>query len=198
MGFEEDDYEEWEQLIPRQACFLKSSCLSEVSDDHTLTELQSSRKPGLRDHAEQAKCHVVCGEAPTAEAAPGSSPARPASGLTPDLVNQQVPFHTLPGQSVHTLKAEQHTQDNCLVQGLHFTGEEGLSDAEAVNKSWTGPYTYQPALSPSRLFLFKLLFSGPKLCQKHRLGGFVLFVYLPQSLILSTFWIYLEMVETEI
>ena len=39
-----------------------------MPDDHTLTDTQSSWKPGLRDHAERAEHHVVCGLAAAPEA----------------------------------------------------------------------------------------------------------------------------------
>ena len=45
-----------------------------MPDDHTLTDMQSLWKPGLRDHAERAERHVVCGLAAAPEARQNSKP----------------------------------------------------------------------------------------------------------------------------
>lgn len=106
-----------------------------MSEDHTLADVQGSWKPGLRDHAERAEHHVVCGQAAaTAEAAPGSSSERQTSGPTPDLVNQKVKLHRMPRQSACTFVSEKQRLENHLVQRLPFTDEERLRDVSAVTE----------------------------------------------------------------
>lgn len=111
-----------------------------MSEDHTLADVQSSWKPGLRDHAERAEHHVVCGQAAaTAEAAPGSSSERQTSGPTPDLVNQKVKLHRMPRQSACTFMSEKQRLENHLVQRLPFTDEERLRDVSAVTEQGLVP-----------------------------------------------------------